>query len=92
VLATDNANFRAKSKARVIEIVSAAEGGRARHPRHELGDRILQSRDPIGAASWCGGRPAAVVELHQIHTEEARARTVAEAEAAGVDPRIVRVR
>ena len=39
------------------------------------------------------GEPAAVVELHQVHTEEARARTVAEAAAAaGVDPRIVRVR
>ena len=38
------------------------------------------------------GEPAAVVELHRVHTEEARARTAEAATAAGIDPRIVRVR
>ena len=35
------------------------------------------------------GEPADVVELHRVHTEEARARTAEAAQAAGVDPRIV---
>ena len=34
------------------------------------------------------GEPAEVVELHQVHTEEARARTTEAAQTAGVDPRI----
>ncbi len=38
------------------------------------------------------GEPADVVELHRVHTEEARARTAEMATAAGVDPRIVNVR
>ncbi|MEO8438204.1 MAG: ABC transporter ATP-binding protein [Chloroflexota bacterium] len=93
VLATGDANFRAKSKARVIDIVSAAKAV------------VLVTHDMNWVTEYCNraillergelimeGEPAAVVELHQRHTEEARARTVAEAEAAGVDPRIVRVR
>ena len=93
VLATGDANFRAKSKARVIDIVSAAKAV------------VLVTHDMNWVTEYCNraillergelimeGEPAAVVELHHRHTEEARARTVAEAEAAGVDPRIVRVR
>ena len=93
VLATGDANFRAKSKARVIEIVSAAKAV------------VLVTHDMNWVTEYCNrailiergelvmeGEPAAVVELHRVHTEEARARTAAEAEAAGVDPRIVRVR
>ena len=93
VLATGDANFRAKSKARVIDIVSAAKAV------------VLVTHDMNWVTEYCNrailiergelvmeGEPAAVVELHQLHTEEARARTVAEAEAAGVDPRIVRIR
>ena len=93
VLATGDANFRAKSKARVIEIVSAAKAV------------VLVTHDMNWVTEYCNrailiergelvmeGEPAAVVELHQVHTEEARARTLAEAEAAGIDPRIVRVR
>ena len=38
------------------------------------------------------GDPAEVVELHRVRTEEARARTAEQARAAGVDPRIVKVR
>ncbi len=37
------------------------------------------------------GEPAEVVELHRVHTEEARARATEAATAAGVDPRIVRI-
>jgi ABC-type polysaccharide/polyol phosphate transport system ATPase subunit len=93
VLATGDANFRAKSKARVIDIVSAAKAV------------VLVTHDMNWVTEYCNrailiergelvmeGEPAAVVELHQVHTEEARARTLAEAEAAGIDPRIVRVR
>ena len=36
------------------------------------------------------GEPADVVEVHRQHSEEARARKIAAAEAAGVDPRIVK--
>ena len=38
------------------------------------------------------GDPATVVELHQAHMEEARAAKIAAAEAAGMDPRIVKTR
>jgi ABC-type polysaccharide/polyol phosphate transport system ATPase subunit len=93
VLATGDANFRAKSKARVIEIVSAAKAV------------VLVTHDMNWVTEYCNravliergelvmeGEPAAVVELHQAHTEEARARTAEAATAAGIDPRIVRVR
>ena len=76
VLATGDANFRAKSKARVIEIVSAAKAV------------VLVTHDMNWVTEYCNrailiergelvmeGEPAAVVELHQVHTEEARART-----------------
>ena len=36
------------------------------------------------------GEPAEVVDVHQRHSAEARARRIAAAEAAGVDPRIVK--
>ena len=45
VLATGDADFRAKSKQRVIELVKAAKGDRARDPRHGLGDGVLQPGD-----------------------------------------------
>ncbi len=93
VLATGDANFRAKSKARVIDIVSAAKAV------------VLVTHDMNWVTEYCNravliergelvmeGEPAAVVELHQAHTEEARARTAEAAAAAGIDPRIVRVR
>ena len=90
VLATGDANFRAKSKARVIEIVGAAKAV------------VLVTHDMNWVTEYCNrailieqgemvmeGEPADVVELHQVHTEEARARTAEAAEAAGMDPRIV---
>jgi ABC-type polysaccharide/polyol phosphate transport system ATPase subunit len=90
VLATGDATFRAKSKARVIEIVRAAKAV------------VLVTHDMGWVTEYCNrailiekgvvvreGDPAEVVELHRLHTEEARARKIAAAKAAGVDPRIV---
>jgi ABC-type polysaccharide/polyol phosphate transport system ATPase subunit len=92
VLATGDANFRAKSKARVIEIVGAAKAV------------VLVTHDMSWVVEYCNralliergklimeGEPAEVVELHRVHTEEARARATEAATAAGVDPRIVRI-
>jgi ABC-type polysaccharide/polyol phosphate transport system ATPase subunit len=93
VLATGDANFRAKSKARVLEIVAAAKAV------------VLVTHDMNWVTEYCNrailiergemvaeGEPAEVVELHERHTAEARARSVEAAQAAGVDPRIVPVR
>jgi ABC-type polysaccharide/polyol phosphate transport system ATPase subunit len=90
VLATGDASFRAKSKARVIEIVRAAKAV------------VLVTHDMNWVTEYCNravliekgrvvmeGEPADVVALHQQHTEEARARKIAAAAAAGVDPLIV---
>jgi hypothetical protein len=70
VLATGDANFRAKSKARVIEIVSAAKAV------------VLVTHDMNWVTEYCNrailiergelvmeGEPAAVVELHRVHPE-----------------------
>ena len=93
VLATGDANFRAKSKTRVIQIVSAAKAV------------VLVTHDMNWVTEYCNrailiergemvmeGEPAEVVELHRVHTEEARARTAEAAQAAGMDPRIVPAR
>ena len=93
VLATGDANFRAKSKARVIEIVAAAKAV------------VLVTHDMNWVTEYCNrailielgvkvmeGEPADVVEMHRVHTEEARARATEAAHAAGVDPRIVQIR
>ena len=93
VLATGDAAFRAKSKARVIEIVRAAKAV------------VLVTHDMAWVTEYCNravliekgkvvmeGDPAAVVEVHQVHMEEARAAKMAAAEAAGMDPRIVQAR
>ena len=93
VLATGDANFRAKSKTRVIEIVAAAKAV------------VLVTHDMNWVTEYCNralliekglvvaeGEPVDVVELHRVHTEEARARATEAAQAAGVDPRIVQIR
>jgi ABC-type polysaccharide/polyol phosphate transport system ATPase subunit len=93
VLATGDANFREKSKMRVIDIVSAAKAV------------VLVTHDMTWVTEYCNraillergemvmeGEPADVVELHRVHTEEARARTAELAQQAGMDPRIVPVR
>ena len=93
VLATGDANFRAKSKARVIEIVVGGQGGRAGHPRHELGHRVLQPGDPHRARrAVMEGEPAEVVELHRRPHRGGAGPDAEAAAAAGLDPRIVRVR
>jgi ABC-type polysaccharide/polyol phosphate transport system ATPase subunit len=93
VLATGDASFRAKSKARVIDIVKAAKAV------------VLVTHDMSWVTEYCNralliekgavimeGDPAEVVAVHQAHMEEARARKLAAAEAAGMDPRIVPAR
>ncbi len=93
VLATGDANFRAKSKTRVLDIVGAAKAV------------VLVTHDMAWVTEYCNrailieqglvimeGEPAEVVELHQAHQAEARAANAAAAIAAGVDPRIVKVR
>ena len=89
VLATGDATFREKSKARVIEIVRAAKAV------------VLVTHDMNWVTEYCNrailiesgavimeGEPADVVELHRVHTEEARAAKMAAAKAAGLDPTI----
>ncbi len=93
VLATGDAAFRAKSKARVIEIVRAAKAV------------VLVTHDMTWVTEYCNralliekgnviieGDPAEVVAVHQEHMEAARAAKAAAAEAAGMDPRIVPAR
>jgi ABC-type polysaccharide/polyol phosphate transport system ATPase subunit len=93
VLATGDANFRAKSKQRVIDIAAAAKAV------------VLVTHDMLWVTEYCNramlielgqivmeGEPAEVVEVHQQHQEEARARAAEAARKAGVDPRIVQIR
>ncbi len=93
VLSTGDANFRAKSKARVIEIVGAAKAV------------VLVTHDMGWVTEYCNrailierglvvmeGEPADVVALHEAHQAEARARNAEAAIAAGIDPRIVKIR
>jgi len=93
VLATGDQVFRARSKARVLELVKAAKG--VVFVTHDLNwvtefcnRALLLERGRIVDE----GDPATVVALHQEHMEAARAAKIAAAEAAGVDPRIVKTR
>ena len=87
VLATGDANFRAKSKARVIELVQAAKGV------------VLVTHDMEWVREYCNramllekgrvvleGDPEEVVQLHLERTAEATAARNAEALAKGLDP------
>ena len=89
VLATGDATFRAKSKARVLELVSASKAV------------VLVTHDMGWVKEYCNralliengqvvieGEPDEVVETHQRHTEEAKQRRAREAEAAGLSPAI----
>ncbi len=91
VLATGDAQFRTKSKARVIELAKSAKAV------------VLVTHDMAWVTEYCNravliergkviveGEPAEVVEIHRQHSEEARALRIAAAEAAGVDPGIVK--
>jgi ABC-type polysaccharide/polyol phosphate transport system ATPase subunit len=87
VLATGDANFRTKSKARVIELVKAAKGV------------VLVTHDMEWVREYCNraillekgrvvleGSPEEVVELHLERTAAAAAARQAEAIAKGLDP------
>jgi len=91
VLATGDANFRAKSKARVIELVRAAKGV------------VLVTHDMDWVREYCNralllergrvileGAPDEVTALHLERQKEAAERRKAEAEAKGLDPAIAR--
>jgi ABC-2 type transport system ATP-binding protein len=91
VLATGDANFRAKSKARVIDLVKAAKGV------------VLVTHDMDWVREYCNralllergrvileGAPDEVTALHLERQKEAAERRKAEAEAKGLDPAIAR--
>jgi ABC-2 type transport system ATP-binding protein len=87
VLATGDANFRAKSKARVIELVKSAKGV------------VLVTHDMDWVREYCNralllergqviseGNPDEVVELHLQRTAEETARRQEAARLKGLDP------
>jgi ABC-type polysaccharide/polyol phosphate transport system ATPase subunit len=89
VLATGDATFRAKSKARVIELVRDSKAV------------VLVTHDMGWVKEYCNralllesghvvveGSPDEVVAVHRQHTEEAKQRKAAEARAAGLAPEI----
>lgn len=91
VLATGDAEFREKSKQRVIELVRAAKAV------------VLVTHDMGWVTQYCNralliekgrvvveGKPEEVVATHLAHTAEAEARKAAAAQAAGLDPRVAR--
>jgi ABC-2 type transport system ATP-binding protein len=90
VLATGDATFRAKSKARVLQLVDDAKAV------------VLVTHDMNWVKEYCNralliengrvvieGQPDEVVEVHRQNTEAARKRKIAEAKAAGLAPEIV---
>lgn len=89
VLATGDATFRAKSKARVLELVRDSKAV------------VLVTHDMNWVKEYCNraillergrviieGSPDEVVETHRAHTEEAKKRKADEALAAGLAPEI----
>ena len=91
VLATGDAAFREKSKARVIELVRAAKAV------------VLVTHDMDWVREYCNralllekgqvvseGRPDEVVTLHLERTAAEAARREAAARAAGLDPRVAK--
>jgi len=93
VLATGDATFREKSKARVIELVQAAKAV------------VLVSHDMSWVTEYCNrailiergrivveGDPEEVVEVHREHTAAEKARKEEAALAARLDPKLAPVR
>jgi ABC-2 type transport system ATP-binding protein len=91
VLATGDANFRAKSKARVIDLVKGAKAV------------VLVTHDMDWVREYCNralllekgrviveGSPDEVTALHLARQKEAAERRKAEAQARGLDPAIAR--
>lgn len=93
VLATGDATFREKSKARVLGLVSASKA--VVLVTHDMGwvkeycNRALLIENGRVAME---GEPQDVVELHRQHTAEAKQRRAAEAKAAGLEPAIAKAR
>jgi ABC-type polysaccharide/polyol phosphate transport system ATPase subunit len=93
VLATGDATFREKSKARVIELVQAAKAV------------VLVTHDMSWVTEYCNrailiergrivveGDPEEVVEVHREHTAAEKARKEEAALAARLDPKLAPVR
>jgi ABC-type polysaccharide/polyol phosphate transport system ATPase subunit len=91
VLATGDASFRAKSKARVLELVRAAKAV------------VLVTHDMTWVREYCNralliekghvvleGEPEAVVAAHREHTEQEKLRKAEAARRAGIAPVIAR--
>jgi ABC-type polysaccharide/polyol phosphate transport system ATPase subunit len=89
VLATGDSTFRAKSKARVLELVRESKAV------------VLVTHDMAWVKEYCNraillehghvvieGEPDEVVETHRRHTEDEKKRKAAEARAAGLAPEI----
>jgi ABC-type polysaccharide/polyol phosphate transport system ATPase subunit len=89
VLATGDSTFRAKSKARVLELVRDSKAV------------VLVTHDMGWVREYCNraillengrvvieGEPEEVVETHRLHTEEDRKRKAEAAKAAGLAPEI----
>ncbi|MDQ2673355.1 MAG: ABC transporter ATP-binding protein, partial [Chloroflexota bacterium] len=89
VLATGDSTFRAKSKARVLELVRDSKAV------------VLVTHDMAWVKEYCNraillerghvvieGTPDEVVETHREHTEAEKQRKAAEAKAAGLAPEI----
>ena len=94
VLATGDANFRAKSKARVIEIVAAAKAVvLVTHDMNWVTEYCNRARPHRARRLVMEGEPGRGRRRSTGCTPRRRGpRKVAAAEAAGVDPRIVQAR
>lgn len=89
VLATGDATFREKSKARVLELVSNAKA--VVLVTHDMGWVKEYSNRAILIESGrvvLEGEPEEVVETHRKHTAEAKERRAKEAKEAGLAPEI----
>ena len=83
VLATGDQVFRAKSKARVLELVKAAKAiVLVTHDMHWVAEFCNRAMLIERGAVILEGDPAEVVALHQLHSEEEKARKAAAIAAA----------
>jgi ABC-type polysaccharide/polyol phosphate transport system ATPase subunit len=83
VLATGDQVFRAKSKARVLELVQAAKAiVLVTHDMHWVTEFCNRAMLIERGAVILEGDPAEVVALHQLHAEEEKARKAAAIAAA----------
>ena len=93
VLATGDATFREKSKARVLEIVSNAKAVvLVTHDMNWVKEYCNRALLIEGGRAVLEGEPEEVVETHRQHTAEAKERRAREAKAAGLSPAIAKRR